>query len=1134
MKQDPQRVLAGSLNLLPPSDKLPENDALELLNFRVDQVGVLRVGDSYSLVKNFASSPVHTVVRLTDLGATAYANGSTWGDITFPANCFLVGAGTTLYAYFQGSNTTITIATGFDGNPLSIVFWNGFIWVMNQASQKQLVISPPALYLGVSGATGPLAAAWLPASPAGAITATDSPSTLGNLTNSVSYTYFATFLYTYVDGSGTTQGGESSAGPTVSAVAADGQIYLSNIPVPSQHFTFGALVNVYRTSPTQTSPYRVYQFDANTGNNWFQDTQSDAAILAAGHTPASPGSGSPNAPTTAPTLTSGPYVPSGSSFAGNTYQYYCTYVNFAGLETNAGPVSQPVTTTEGAIALSTIPTSSDSSVWARRIYRIGGTLGGAYQVTQIGDNTTTTYLDVQTDLALTQTDILMPGSDPTVGDNSPPPAALGCVGPYWNYLLAWVGNTLFWSQNGVPVFPGSADPADGNWVKVGAPDDHILGITLHTRMAVIYKQRSIWRLVGDPVTGTLEQSSATVGALGVRAIANAGEADYFLSNDGLFLFDLDLEHPASEPLKPVFMGTPRWTYLGASDVPYYSWNPTLPVCAWLNGMVLLSDGNGCGFLLHADTKRFAGLVSNVNSAVTAVCAIGSAFDYWIGDASGNLAQAQQIPVSGQVAKWQTRFLDQGLGDQPKAYSTLVLDAELNGASANVYAFDSADPTGAVMSGFLLGTISGGVRSKYYFDLQTLQSIFDNPLPHISVRVEITCAAASSTYHNAPPAIYALYLYYEVEARATETLTTIPFSLDPERGVWQVKEIEYDLANASGLSGNVSAALSTDQPNNSLAVVETDTLALMTSGSILRRNYLEPQNTSGVGWWTGRLFQLYLSSSKLFRLHGAKLLARKIGTYIEGYEATNGFVWDSWWLNFGSIQVKVFDQIKLEIETSATLTVTVSTELPGETPATVATQNITGIGPRRWYTVELPADCIGRDIRVQIAANGAWTFYAGKVSLRTTGRYLSAVQGDIFRTLEQDFGSERLKWCKKLEVDVNGTITLNIYTDQPNGLAQAYTKTLTTTGRATKRVTLPPNIRGRIWRIDATTTATARLYKIRAWMRVTGEAGESDWAWQEFALEASETLPAWADLPVAPTPEEWTWVNAPLEGLPVAD
>lgn len=994
MKREEQRILAGSLNVLPPSDKTPENDAIELINFRVDQEGVLRGGPSLKTLSSaFGGAPIHTIWLVPKDSFNQYQYSSA-----------LVGAGTKLYAVTWPVNGEYTVTlqdSGYDGNPLGIVVWNGYIWVMNQAQQR---------VVGNIGSvnSGFLPAPWLPAVP--------------------------------------------TAAPSVAAV-------------------------------------------------------------------------------------------SGGDLDG-TYQYYVTFVAYTGLETNPGPASTAVAIGSGdAAQLTSIPVSAEANVQKRRIYRSGGTLGATYQVAEIADNTTTSYTDTQSDVAITETGIEMPGSDASIGDNSAPPAARGVVGPYFNYLLAFggnqddsLGNRLWWSQNGVPVFPGAvttlfAGPGlpytgsspEGNWVDVGAPDDQILAITLHGRTAVIYKQRSIWRLVGDPVTGVLEQCSASIGALGQNAVAWAGAVDYVLSTDGVFLFDLDAEHKASEKIEPVFFGLPDWIQFGAADIAGHPWNPTNPVCRWLNGTLLVGDGSGTTFLLHVATGRWAAYAPAA-AAVTAIAQLGSAFDYYAGDAAGNFSQNSLSGTTASlISVWQTRFLDQGLGDQPKRYLNFVLDAELQGGTAKVYLFYDNGAAGGTKAAALAGTFTGTARKKFEIDYAELEEggiVGTN----VSVRVEIT----SSTGSSIPPAIHGLYVYYEPLPRSSSASATAGFALDAERGVWQVKEIEYDVEPlVAGAGGSLTSKLLTDLPGNELALRQTDTVA----SSGWRRNYLLPQNTAGTGWWTGRLFQLLLTmpaANGQFRLWGARMLARKVGTYIEDYEATSGYRWDSWWLNFGSVHVKVFDQIKLEVETGATITVTVSTELPGETPAVVTTKNFTGDGARKWFTVELPADTIGRGIRVRISANGSWTFYAGMVSARVVGRYLSAAQGDQFRTLEQDFGSERIKEAKKLEIDVAGVAAFAVWTDEPDGLASRVTKTIDTGGaRKTVRVNLPPNVRGRLWRIDATTTGVARIYAIRAWMRVTGEAQPGGWAWQSFALEPSGTLPAWSPLPVVPTSEEWTWLPVPL-------
>lgn len=999
MKREEQRVLAGSLNVLTPTDKTPENDAIELINFRVDQAGVLRVGDSYDTSfltePGFLPGPIHTLVPLSDLGSSTIGAGLTFLDVQFPPNTFLAGVGTNLYLCWP--RNAQLLAQDFDGQPLSIVPWNGFLWVMNQA--KQLVLYPAALSYAVAGQPygAPETGAWLPPAP----------------------------------------------------------------------------------------------------------------------------------PTSA--LTAAPEGDASADQPNGTYQYYVTFVSLTGLETNPGPASDPATITPqlgGGLALNDIPISSDPQVWARRIYRIGGTLGQAYQIAQLGDNTSTGfYLDEMSDLDATELGIVMPTT------NDPPPAALGLAGPYFNYLLAWNdpyhGNRLFWSQNGVALFPGSQPAATtGNWVDVGAPDDHVLAVSLHTSVAVIYKQRSIWRLRGDPVSGVLEQCSASIGAAGPKAVANAGPKDYLVSTDGLFRFNLDFEEKVSEKLDPIFFGTPNWTSLGDDTLPLHRWQPVRGnpvVCAWLNGTVLLSDGAGTAFLYHEKTDRFAALESNLGAPITAVAPYGSAYQYWIGDTSvsgteAHIAMVEQITGSGQTAIWQTRFLDQGLGDQPKSYYSLALDAELNGATANVYVL-----YGGVAGRTLLEALSGEERQKFYIDLaDTGGNLVAIPpgYPNIGVRIEIACLAGT-----VPPAIHGLYIYYEIEARATANLATQPFPLDAERGVWQIKELEYDLRPQAS---EVIAEVFTDLPGNTPALRQADALSLATPGFGSRRNYQCP-TTGSAGYWTGRLLGLNLTSALPFQLYGARALARKVGTYIEAYEAQKGFRWDSWWLNFASVQVKTFDQVKLEIDTTGDFTVFFSTELPGEDPLVVWNQTLSGTSARRWYTVELPAGTIGRDCRVQIAFTADATLYSGSVSMRLAGRYLSATQGDQLRTLEQDFSSERVKLCKKLEVDLNGAVTLTVWTNEPGGLAARFAKTLDSGGiRRTMLVRLPPNVRGRLWRIDATTPSAAFLYAIRGWMRVTGEAGSANWAWQEFALEPSETLPRWADLPVVPTPEEWTWVPVPLE------
>lgn len=1023
MRREEQRVLAGSLNLLTPSDKTPENDALELLNFRVDQAGVLRGGDTFARLPNaYFGAAVHTIFPLGDLGTRSYPG---WGNpihVQFPALTFLVGAAGNLYLYMNSQ--VALLASGFDGQPLGITIFNGFIWVMNRA--KQVKLNPLAM-LGFGGQS---VGSWLPAAPATACTATARTGTSGGGLSGT-YSYFVTYVR-YIDNIAA----ESAAGPGAIATAADGVISITGLPLPSEDLGSQGEIRVYRSGGTLAQAYLLktfryvdvaegaypslqapfidtvndstlaaggvpipttsattvygtvllngwtshvgdYEGGVNQGHSWqlgaagaytnadqvgpgtttkasivrqgthqydgcvwdfagsgfitsgslailsevpangedgltitlrsagiwysldggsnwtqvynqgpraqqwdtislpdgqdvsqiqvmaFQDAHDDMAqyvytIQISGVITA----GAPAAPAGVCSVAGGLLLNAATQPVG-TYQYYVTFVSDAGLETNPGPASNPVTSVEGIIDVSAIPVSSDPTVTGRRIYRTGGTLGQAYQVANIADNTTTAYVDTQSDLALTETSIAMPTT------NDGPPSALGLVGPYFNRLLAFDGNRLWWTQEGVPTFYGSQPgSAIGNWVDVGAADDHIQAITQHSRIAILYKQRSVWRLQGDPDTGILEQTSAAIGALGPRAVTPAGAVDYVLSTDGCFLFDLDSEHKRSENLDTIFYGVVNWTGLGAADIPRQTWVPTRPVCGWLNGTLLISDGANSAFVMHAETERWAPVRSNFGNGITAIATVASAVTYYVGDTQGYLMRSQQVQAPGgvqPVSIWQTRFLHQGLGDEPKYYQNLVLDAELNGATAKIYClFDSAG-TGSLSAAFQAG-ISGTARQKFYVPLPD-----DLAAKHISVRVEVTTELGATTQF----AIHGLYVYYEVEARDAAVVRMRAIDFRSEL-VKIARKLTLDVNGACAL------AIYTDEP-----------------GPMSRAAFLKSIDTGGkrqvvkVGLppnLRGRLWRATVttSSGETTRLYSMRVWMRSVGT-----AGTGNWDWAEW-------------------------------------------------------------------------------------------------------------------------------------------------------------------------------------------------------------------------------------------------
>ena len=125
-------------------------------------------------------------------------------------------------------------------------------------------------------------------------------------------------------------------------------------------------------------------------------------------------------------------------------------------------------------------------------------------------------------------------------------------------LYAWstaanVGIAVFYTQPDLPQY-WNTDPEIGDWFDVGLEDEDVVWCTIHqNRLLVIYKERSIWLMIGDPATGTLEQAYDGLGLCGQFALTPAGQIDYFVASNGLCLFDMAQVHAlGSNALLPLF------------------------------------------------------------------------------------------------------------------------------------------------------------------------------------------------------------------------------------------------------------------------------------------------------------------------------------------------------------------------------------------------------------------------------------------------------------------------------------------------------------------------------------------------------------------------------------------------------
>lgn len=144
-KTQRSRVLTGAMSLLPPQDKLPEGDSLQLDNFKVDlSTGELRSRLGAVLMDNspVGSGLYHTLARNTRIG----------GD-----DARYSGIGTELYFGPQPARATL-ISGGFDGQKIGLAFYQGHGWAINRSKQIRIEDDVARPYFPKALTTAPVAA----------------------------------------------------------------------------------------------------------------------------------------------------------------------------------------------------------------------------------------------------------------------------------------------------------------------------------------------------------------------------------------------------------------------------------------------------------------------------------------------------------------------------------------------------------------------------------------------------------------------------------------------------------------------------------------------------------------------------------------------------------------------------------------------------------------------------------------------------------------------------------------------------------------------------------------------------------------------------------------------------------------
>ena len=214
-----------------------------------------------------------------------------------------------------------------------------------------------------------------------------------------------------------------------------------------------------------------------------------------------------------------------------TYQYRITFRNqTTGQRSNGNPTAASVTIIASRqVRVSSIPTSSDTQVSRREVWR---TQAGGVQfflLATISDNTTTTYDDNTADASL--------GSTALPTDNTPPDDRYRAVaGPY--YGRAFWARININGQRGRCAYSASGRPgSDVGFLDVTNDDDPTQELVLWNGSLWAFTESRLFQILGTDEPFTYREAQGAPGTVDPESVCATPYGIVYKANDGLRLFN---------------------------------------------------------------------------------------------------------------------------------------------------------------------------------------------------------------------------------------------------------------------------------------------------------------------------------------------------------------------------------------------------------------------------------------------------------------------------------------------------------------------------------------------------------------------------------------------------------------------
>jgi len=601
-----------------------------------------------------------------------------------------------------------------------------------------------------------------------------------------------------------------------------------------------------------------------------------------------PGPAAP--PTLVPTLGGGGF----GLVLDQVYTYWTTYVDAYGLESVSSPTgadTAPIAVPNQIITILSPPASLGAVGW--NVYRSGNTLQDTLRLNvapyAIGANfvdngDAASNLD---DLSITDLDIALEAND------APPPAGSGLAGPFYEHLLAWGvrydpthperggPNRLFWSALLRPQSWPGAELDEGNHADLGELGEEIVGVTIRPRVASIFKDSSIWRLVGDPddPNSEIERVTGAVGALSPPI--SVGSKDYFQGKEGLYEYNGEVATKITGKLDRLFLGEqPEDAGFAFSTAVALNQDPGFReynrlghrngrlyffYCA--TGAELPNRGITCELGADnwgSDSRGVTALLDEGQNGLLLGC-VSTA-----GSAVYSMEEGPTDSGRGIYCAYHSGYKDQGHPDNLKTYADVVIEHNTQGALMTVAAFYNGGtgpaPTKLLASSEALGTFSSTNRTVSTFKLAFASDQLGIQARNIAIRIDGGDAGGG------PVTLYKVFVHYFIEPRNSATYDSDETDLGTQN-VKAVDEAEIDIDYPDAGGGPITLAVAGDRPGPGF------TTFVATVDPTIGRQVLR---IPVVPTLEGRLLRVtaLAPTGSTFRLYGVRLRILPFGEYID--------------------------------------------------------------------------------------------------------------------------------------------------------------------------------------------------------------------------------------------------------------